>query len=269
MKILFLGDIIGRPGRTIVARRVPLLRQEHKIDIVIANGENLASGVGITMDKAEEVFRAGVDVLTTGNHVWKKREFIEHLSKNDEKRILRPANYPDGAPGLGYRIYDVAGMKLGIINLQGRIFMDAIDCPFQAGRRAVKELKDGGAQAIFVDLHAEATSEKMAMGHFLAGHISALVGTHTHVQTADELILKGGTAYLSDAGMVGVECSVIGVEIAPILERFLTQIPVRFEVAKSGDVVMGGVLIDIDSAGRATSITRILERHPYPQSSRP
>lgn len=263
MKILFLGDVIGRPGRSVVARRVPMLRQELKIDFVIANGENLASGVGITMEKANEMFRAGVDVLTSGNHVWKKKEFVDHISKNDEPRILRPANYPDAAPGKGHRLYQVGPHKLGVVNLQGRIFMEPIDCPFQVGRRAVQDLKSKGATMIFVDIHAEATSEKKAMGHFLDGHVSVVVGTHTHVQTADEEILPGGTGYLTDAGMVGVARSVIGVEIAPILERFLTQVPVKFEVPKSGEVIMCGLVVEIDDAGRATRIQRIQERHPY------
>lgn len=263
MKILFLGDVIGRPGRSVVARRVPMLRQELKADFVIANGENLAAGIGITMDKAEEMFRAGVDMLTTGNHVWKKKEFVDHISKTDEPRILRPANYPDAAPGKGHRLYDVGSQKLGVVNLQGRIFMEPIDCPFQVGRRAVQDLKARGATAIFVDLHAEATSEKKAMGHFLDGQVSAVVGTHTHVQTADEEILLGGTAYLTDAGMVGVARSVIGVEIAPILERFLTQVPVKFDVPKSGEVILCGVVIEINAAGRAVNIQRIQERHPY------
>ncbi|OGH58431.1 MAG: metallophosphoesterase [Candidatus Lindowbacteria bacterium RIFCSPLOWO2_12_FULL_62_27] len=263
MKILFLGDVVGRPGRAVVARRVPMLRQELKLDFVIANGENLASGVGITMEKAEEMFRAGVDALTSGNHVWKKKEFVDYLARTDEPRILRPANYPDAAPGCGYRVYQVGAVKLGVVNLQGRIFMDPIDCPFQAGRRAVHELKSKGATVIFVDMHAEATSEKRAMGHFLDGHVSVVVGTHTHIQTADEEILPGGTAYLTDAGMVGVAQSVIGVEIAPILERFLTQVPVKFEVPKSGEVILCGAVIEVDPAGRATSIRRIQERHPY------
>ncbi len=240
-----------------------MLRQELKIDFVIANGENLAAGVGITMDKAEEMFRAGVDALTSGNHVWKKKEFVDHISKRDEPRILRPANYPDAAPGRGCRIYDVGAQKLAIVNLQGRIFMDPIDCPFQVGRRVVQEMRGKGVTTIFVDLHAEATSEKKAMGHFLDGHVSAVVGTHTHVQTADEEILQGGTAYLTDAGMVGVARSVIGVEIAPILERFVTQVPVKFEVPKSGEVLMCGVVLDIDASGKATHISRIQERHPY------
>lgn len=269
MRVLFLGDVVGRPGRSIVARRVPLLRQELKLDFVIANGENLASGIGITMEKAEEMFRAGVDVLTSGNHVWKKREFVEHISKNDEPRILRPANYPDAAPGCGHRLYDVGAVKFGIVNLQGRVFMEPIDCPFQVGRRAVQDLKARGAKVIFVDFHAEATSEKKAMGHFLDGQVSVVVGTHTHVQTADEEILPGGTAYLTDAGMVGVAHSVIGVEIAPILERFLTQVPVKFEVPKSGEVIMCGAVVEINESGGAVKIQRIQERHPYSGSVRP
>lgn len=263
MRILFLGDVVGRPGRTVVARRVPMLRQELKLDFVIANGENLASGVGITMDKAEEMFHAGVDLLTSGNHVWKKKEFVEYISKHDEPRILRPANYPDSAPGKGARVVDVNGVKLGVVNLQGRIFMDPIDCPFQVGRRAVQELKAQGVKTIFVDLHAEATSEKRAMGHFMDGQVSMVVGTHTHIQTADEEILPGGTGYLTDAGMVGVAHSVIGVEIPPILERFLTQVPVKFEVPKSGEVLMCGVFLETDDQGRAVQVRRIQERHPY------
>lgn len=268
MRILFLGDVVGRPGRTVSARRIPLLRQELKIDFVIANGENLAAGVGITLDKAEEMFRGGVDVLTSGNHVWKKREFVDYLTKRDEKRILRPANYPDGAPGRGSNIYDVGGEKFGVVNLQGRIFMEPIDCPFQVGRRLVQDLRSKGVKMIFVDFHAEATSEKKAMGHFLDGQVSVVVGTHTHVQTSDEEILPGGTAYITDAGMVGVAHSVIGVEIAPILERFLTQIPVKFEVPESGEVILCGVIAEIDSGGRAVHIQRVLERHPYTGAAR-
>ncbi|MBI4180219.1 TIGR00282 family metallophosphoesterase [bacterium] len=264
MRILFLGDVVGRPGRTIVARRVPLLRQELKLDVVIANGENLASGIGITMDKAEEMFRAGVDVLTSGNHVWKKKEFVDHISKHDEPRILRPANYPDGAPGKGWRIVQVGGTTLGVVNLQGRIFMEPIDCPFQVGRRAVQDLKSKGVKTIFLDMHAEATSEKRAMGHFMDGQVSVVVGTHTHVQTSDEEILPGGTAYITDAGMVGVAQSVIGVEIAPILERFLTQMPVKFGVPAGGEVSLCGIVAETNGDGRATMIKRIQERHPYP-----
>ncbi len=269
MRILFLGDVIGRPGRTVATRRIPLLRQEYKIDWVIANGENLAAGIGITLDKAEEMFRGGVDVLTSGNHVWKKKEFVDYLSRHDdETRILRPANYPDAAPGHGSAVYTVGSEQLGILNLQGRIFMEPIDCPFQVGRRHVQEMRARGVKIIFVDFHAEATSEKKAMGHFLDGQISVIVGTHTHVQTADEEVLAGGTAYITDAGMVGVARSVIGVEIAPILERFLTQVPVKFEVPTSGEVLLCGVMVEIDSSGRALNIQRIQERHPYQGTGR-
>lgn len=258
MRILFIGDIVGGPGRTIVAQALHGLRERKKIDVVIANGENSAGGSGLTPKITDELFANGVDILTSGDHIWKKREIYEYLGV--KKRLLRPANYPDGAPGHGAVVIDIKNVgKIGVMNLLGRVFMEALVCPFTVASREVEKLRHE-TPIIFVDMHAEATSEKVAMGWHLDGKVSAVIGTHTHIQTADEKILPGGTAYITDCGMTGPYDSVIGRKKEFILERFLTQLPNRFEVA-SDDVQMHGVLVDVDEkTGKAVSIERVQEK---------
>ncbi|MDF9407431.1 MAG: hypothetical protein A4E52_01296 [Pelotomaculum sp. PtaB.Bin013] len=255
MRLLMIGDVVGRPGRTAVQVNLTELKHEHELDMVIANGENAAGGNGISRETAQELFSAGVDVLTMGNHVWNKKEALEYI--NHEKRIVRPANYPPGTPGNGVNIYETRRkVKVAVINLSGRAFMQAIDCPFRKVDELLKNLSDK-AKVIVVDFHAEATSEKIAMGWYLAGRVSAVCGTHTHVQTADERILPGGTAYITDLGMTGPCESVIGAKKEIVIKRFITQIPLKFEVA-SGLFQFNGVIIEIDEiTGEAVSISRI------------
>lgn len=260
MKLLFLGDVFGKPGRQAVKRLVPRLISRTGAELVIANAENASGGVGVRPDAAEELLAAEIDLLTSGNHIWTKREIGPYLDAPGA-RLLRPANYPVGAPGRGHGVATTPdGRKLGVVNLEGRVFMKALDDPFPAALAAIAALKAEGCKAILVDFHAEATSEKTAMGHFLDGKVSAVVGTHTHVQTADERLLPGGTAFISDVGMCGPRDSIIGVRKELVLERFLTQRPVSFEPAKK-DVWIHAVLIDIDDAtGLARSIERVQER---------
>lgn len=259
MRILFLGDVVGRGARQALRRRLRALRRERALDFVVANGENAAGGKGLDPDSAEELFDAGVDVLTTGNHVWQHARLLPLLER--ESRILRPANFPSGNPGRGWTVQEAAsGGRVGVVNLIGRVFMGDYDSPFAAADRALEEIRDA-ADVVLVDMHGEATSEKTAMGWYLAGKVSAVVGSHTHVQTADERILPGGTAYLTDAGMCGPIDSVIGMRPDEVLRRFLTQMPVRFEVAK-GPVVLQGALVEVDPAsGRATAVERLQETH--------
>lgn len=259
MKILFIGDIVGRPGREAVKKLLPGLKTELGLDFVIANAENAAGGSGITASVAEELFASGIDVLTSGDHIWKKREIFDIINKDE--RILRPVNFPAGSPGRGWNLFKIKeNLKVGIINVNGRVFMEALDCPFRAARQAQEELhKD--TNIIIVDIHAEATSEKVALGWYLDGKVSAVLGTHTHIQTADEKILPGGTAYITDVGMTGPYDSVIGRKKEDVLERFITCVPVRFEVAE-GDIQLHAVLLDIDqSTGKAGSIARIQKRY--------
>ncbi len=263
MKILFIGDIVGEPGRRAVKLLLPDLRRQHAVDFVIANGENAAGGSGITPRIAEEMFAAGVEVITSGDHLWDQKEVVHLLA--DEPRFLRPLNYPPETPGRGTGLYRVnlAGgepgreLQIGVLNVQGRTFMQPpLDNPFVAMRDAVRRLR-GQTPILFVDVHAEATSEKIALARFLDGQVSAVVGTHTHVQTADEQIFPGGTAYLSDAGFTGPHESVLGREIEPVIQRFLTSIPQRFEVAKDR-VLLHGALIEVDeTSGRAKKIERV------------
>ena len=246
-----IGDVVGRPGRRAVQTLLPHLSRELRLDLVVANGENAAGGFGLTLDTAKELFYGGVDILTSGNHIWDQREIIPHL--DDGTPILRPLNYPSTAPGRGHMIL---GSAL-VVNLIGRLFVGTYDCPFRAMDRLLEELGDR-PPVVLVDLHAEATSEKGAMAWYLDGRVSAVVGTHTHVPTADARIMPKGTAFVSDLGMVGPLNSVIGVEPKGVLERFLNQAPHRLTVAKDGPIRFNSVLVDIDeSTGRATSIERV------------
>lgn len=255
MKVLLIGDIIGRPGRKALNHGLPGLVNKLKINFVIANVENAAGGFGITRSVAEEIFSQGVDVFTSGNHIWDKKEAVTYITKED--RLLRPANYPSDVPGSGsivMKTYD--GTKIGVLNLSGRVFMNSLDCPFKAADRELQVLKEQ-TDIIIVDFHAEATSEKSALGWYLDGKVSAVVGTHTHVQTADERILPGGTAFITDVGMTGPINSVIGVNTAQIVNKFLTHIPVRFETA-TGESLLSCVVIDINpKTGRSTGIQRL------------
>ncbi len=256
MNLLFIGDIVGRPGRDLVRRHVRALAASYEADLVIANGENAAGGAGITRENTIEILTSGVDVITTGNHVWDKRETLEFIG--GEPRLLRPANYPEGTPGAGSHVVSTSGgVKVGVINVMGRVFLHAIDDPFRVARREVARVKEAGAQVIFVDVHAETTSEKMAMGYYLDGEVAAVIGTHTHVQTADERILPGGTACLTDVGMTGPHDGVIGMDKEAVIARFVSGLPTRFETA-SGDPRLNGVVIEVDPAsGRAVRITRL------------
>ncbi|MEI7733056.1 MAG: TIGR00282 family metallophosphoesterase [Verrucomicrobiota bacterium] len=260
MKLLFVGDIVGQPGRRAVRALVPRLKLRHGLDFVIANGENAAGGNGITPGTASELFEAGVDVITTGDHVWDQKEVMELIYK--ESRLLRPANYPVETPGRGAVIFERPGKpSVGVLNIQGRTFMPAIENTFNVAEAEVAHLREQ-TKIIFVDVHAEATSEKIALARMLDGQVSAVVGTHTHVQTADEQIFPGGTAFLCDAGFTGPHDSILGREIEPVIRRFRTNMPQRFEVAKTR-VILQGALIEIDDAtGKATSITRISELLP-------
>lgn len=255
MNILFIGDIVGSPGREAVKKLLPELKKEYNLQFIIANAENAAGGSGITQTVAQEIFNCGVDVMTSGDHIWKKREIFEFI--NQEERILRPVNFPSGAPGRGLGIFKTKdGLKVGVINVNGRVFMEALECPFRTSLLAAEELSRQ-THIIIVDVHAEATSEKVALGWYLDGKVSASLGTHTHIQTADERILAQGTAYLTDVGMTGSYDSVIGRKIEDVLERFLTSIPTRFEVAKE-NIQLHGVVLDIDqNSGKARSIVRI------------
>jgi len=255
MKILFIGDIVGKPGRRAVKEILPSLIGNREIDLVIANCENAAAGFGVTGDVVEELYDAHIDILTSGNHIWDKKEVLGFIE--DYETLLRPANYPGLVPGKGSVLLPTAaGDYVGVLNLAGRIFMQPIDCPFVTAKKEIVRLK-AKANVIIVDMHAEATSEKKALGWYLDGEVSAVLGTHTHVQTADDEVLPGGTAYISDVGMTGPFDSVIGIKKDTIIEKFLTQVPNRFDVAK-GDVRLQGVLMDIDAqSGRANAIERI------------
>jgi len=255
VKLLFIGDIIGKPGREALSRELHRIIDRHRVDLVIANGENAAGGFGLTAETAQELFKCGVQVLTSGNHIWDKKDALEYIKR--EERIVRPANYPEGTPGRGATLVRTpGGVKVGILNLEGRVFMNNLDCPFRCADREIAKLREE-TPIIFVDFHAEATSEKISLGWHLDGRVSAVIGTHTHVQTADERILTGGTAYLTDAGMTGPFDSVIGVRKEDAIEKFITQRPSKFEVAKK-DIRINGVVIEVDEkSGLAMSIERI------------
>lgn len=255
-KILFLGDIVGKPGRKAVSQNLPALRAELKPNLVIANGENSAGGVGIEAKLAEEIYSYGVDVITTGNHIWNRKDIFPYLDANSH-RIIRPGNYPEGAHGKGFCIFEKENFKIAIVNAQGRVFMaELVDCPFKYMDQLFdNEIKD--CDLVFVDFHAEATSEKIAFGNYLDGRASVVVGTHTHVQTADERLLPKGTAFITDAGMCGPRDSVIGGEVEKIIKRFVTGVPHKFDVAEV-DGMLNGVLIEIDSVKKKPiSIQRI------------
>lgn len=258
LRILFIGDIIGSPGRSAVKKALPEMNQQYNPNLIIANGENLAGGLGITPDTAKEVINFGVDLLTTGNHIWDKKEIIEYI--DSDERIIRPANYPKGAPGKGFtiikRTFFQQEISIAVINLSGRVFMESLDNPFTVINELLPLLQEK-TKIIILDFHAEATSEKIAMGRYLDGKVSAVICTHTHVQTADETIFPGGTAYITDVGMTGPIDSVIGTKKELVIKKFLTQMPVRFDVP-SGDVLLCAVIVDIDPiTGHAINIERI------------
>jgi len=262
MNVLFIGDVVGRPGRAALRHHLSDLVERCRPGLVIANGENAAAGFGITASVADEIFAAGVDVITTGNHVWNKKE-AEQLLAQDE-RILRPANYPPEAPGRGAGVFESrGGLPVAVLNLSGRVFMDCIDCPFREAEKQIAQLRPR-TPLIVVDMHGEATSEKRAMGWMLAGRVSAVIGTHTHVQTADAQVLPRGTAYITDVGMVGPHESVLGVEAGIVIERFKRKTPVKFELAR-GPVMIGAAVVDIDEeSGCARSIEPLQEVVPDP-----
>jgi hypothetical protein len=256
VKLLFIGDIVGRPGRDLVARAVRPLRRRLAIDLVVANGENATAGAGITREHADAIFKAGVDVITGGNHIWDKREVLEFIDR--EPRLVRPANYPAGTPGRGATLVRTADdVAVGVVNVMGRVFLSTLDDPFVAVSREIAVLKDQGARIILVDMHAETTSEKIALSWWLDGQVTAVIGTHTHVPTADERVLPGGTACLTDAGMTGPHDGVIGMDRDAVIARFRSGMPGRFEPA-TGDVRLHGAIVTADLVtGRATAIERI------------
>jgi len=255
MKILFIGDIVGKPGREIIRKGLPGLVDRLEADLVIANAENAAAGFGVTKDIGDTLLESGVHVMTSGNHIWAKKEVIDYIGA--EPRLLRPANYPAGVPGRGSYVAQTGdGRAVGVINAMGRVFMQCIDDPFSVVLKEIEAMR-GRTKVIVVDFHAEATSEKVAMGWHLDGKVTLVVGTHTHVQTADERILPNGTAYLTDVGMTGPHDSIIGVEIEPALGRFLTALPSRFETA-SGNPRLHAVIVETDPhTGRALDIERL------------
>jgi len=263
LNILFIADIVGRPGRWAVSQVLPDYKKINQIDFTIANVENAAGGFGLTKEIAKKIHSYGVDCLTSGNHIWDRKDIYPYL--NEDERVLRPANYPPDAPGRGAGIFETKeGDKVGILNIQGRVYIKEIDCPFRVAEEQIKRLKEE-TKIIVVDLHAEATSEKVALGWHLDGKVSAVLGSHTHVQTADETILPHGTAYITDAGMTGAHDSVIGVNKEDALARFRLQIPRRFTLAKE-DIKFCGVLVKIDLAtGKALSIERIKIDVPRPE----
>ena len=260
MRILFIGDVFGQPGRRIVKEMLPALVGEYDPDLVLANGENAAGGFGITPPIVEELLDMGIAVLTSGNHIWDKKEIYAYLNEHSDGRLLRPANYPHSAPGHGLYLGKTrSGFGYAVLNLQGRVFMSPIDCPFRTADEQLAKIP-AEVKIRIVDMHAEATSEKVSMGWYLDGRVTAVVGTHTHIPTADETILPRGAAYITDLGMTGPYDSVIGIEKQSVIQKFLSQLPVRFEVAK-GDVRLNAVLIEADPlTGRAASIQRIVRK---------
>jgi hypothetical protein len=255
VRLLFIGDIVGRPGRDLIRQGLAAIVDHHSVDLVIANAENAAAGFGITREIGDQLLDWGVDVMTSGNHIWDKKEALDYIGV--EPRLLRPANYPAGVPGNGsYLARTRAGVSVGVVNIMGRVFMANIDDPFTVVLKEIEALK-ARTRIVFVDIHAEATSEKLAMGWHLDGKVTALVGTHTHVQTADDRILPKGTAYLTDVGMTGPHDSIIGVEIQPALGRFLTGLPARFETATANPRLNAVVIEADEQTGHAVDIERL------------
>jgi len=261
VNILFIGDIIGKPGRQAVRETLPALHRKWKIDLVIANGENAAGGFGITPKIVKELINSGIDFLTSGNHIWDRKEILGYM--DTQEVLLRPANYPSGVPGRGSAVVQTRnGNVVGVINVSGRVFMDDIDCPFRTALQESQKLRTV-TPIVMVDFHAEATSEKEALGWYLDGRVSAVVGTHTHVQTADERVLPKGTAYITDVGMTGSMDSVIGIRKSIAIERFLTGLPKKFEIARH-DLCLQAVLMSIDeNTGAALGIERVSARPEY------
>jgi metallophosphoesterase (TIGR00282 family) len=254
--LLFIGDVVGRPGRDLLRRGLSAVSSHHNIDLIIANVENAAAGFGVTPEIAEELFEYGVQVMTGGNHTWDKKEIVPYFAK--QPRMIRPANFPEGAPGLGHYVARADnGVAVGVVNVMGRVFMTALDDPFKVVLAEIEAVKQAGAQLVFVDFHAEATSEKVAMGWHLDGIATAVVGTHTHVQTADNRVLPKGTAYITDVGMTGPHDSVIGVDRAAIVRRFMTALPQRFDTATENPKINGVVIQADETTGRATEIARL------------
>ncbi|MCF8085634.1 MAG: TIGR00282 family metallophosphoesterase [Desulfohalobiaceae bacterium] len=253
MRILFLGDIVGRPGRKAVCNRLPQLRREYELDLVMANAENASGGLGLNQKNARQLHRAGLEVLTSGNHIWRYKEILPFLEETDW--LLRPANYPPRVPGRGYTVLESGETRVAVLNLQGRVFMEPLDCPFRAADTVLLQMQEQNPDVILVDFHAEATSEKQALRHYLEGRVTALLGTHTHVQTGDASVGDKGTAYVTDLGMCGPRDSVIGMDPDPVVQGFKMQTPQRWSVA-GGKTVLDGVLLDIDSqSGRCEAIT--------------
>jgi metallophosphoesterase (TIGR00282 family) len=255
VKVLFIADIVGKPGRQAISLELHRLVDRYKVDLVVANGENAAGGFGLTEETARELFGYGINLLTSGNHIWDKKDSIEFIQR--EVKLIRPANYPAGAAGQGSTVIQTAsGLRVAVLNLEGRVFMNSLECPFRTADREIAKLKEI-TPIVLVDFHAEATSEKISLGWYLDGKVSAVLGTHTHVQTADERVLPCGTAYITDVGMTGSFDSVIGIRKELAVEKFLTQLPVRFEVAKK-DVRINCVVLEIDEiTGKALSIERL------------
>jgi len=255
LKIILTGDVVGRPGRRAFQKYTPKLRQERQIDVVVVNGENSAGGKGITRKSLDELYHGGADIVTSGNHVWDKKDVLEFIDR--EPFLVRPANYPEGAPGKGSCIYPFRSKNIGVMNLSGRTFMPVLDCPFQKAEELLRELTPV-CDVLILDFHAEATSEKMAMGWYLDGRVNCIVGTHTHIQTADERILPGGTAYITDLGMVGAWNSVLGVCTDIVIDKFTKALPVRFDLA-NGPNVYSAVILEIDDvSNKTTAIERVL-----------
>lgn len=253
MNILFIGDIVGRPGRNFIKTRLKDIKKEYDIDFTIGNGENIAGGVGITRSTYDELVDAGIDAITMGNHTWSKKELLDFI--DDAGNLIRPANYPPGTPGRGYIIMKRMNKRIAVVNMCGRVYMESIDCPFRTMDDIYDRIK-GEADIIILDFHAEATSEKQAMGWYLDGRATAVLGTHTHVQTSDERILPKGTGYITDVGMTGPYDSILGVEKETVIKKFITAMPGRFEVAE-GQVIFGGIVLELDDGNRLKNLKRL------------
>ncbi|ACB85059.1 TIGR00282 family metallophosphoesterase [Natranaerobius thermophilus] len=260
VKVLIIGDIVGRPGRYCLRDLLPKIQENYEIDFTIANGENAAAGKGITKKAMNSLLESGVDLITSGNHIWDKKEIFKFI--DEERSIIRPANFPPGNPGNGHQIIETNSVNIGVINLSGRVFMSSIDCPFQKGKEIIDKITHD-CNIIIIDFHAEATSEKMALARYFDGKVSAIIGTHTHIQTADEQVLPAGTGYITDVGMTGPYESILGVESQAVIDNFITGIPTKFEVAE-GKVQFNGVVVHLDSDnGICKKIERIQDLHEF------